>query len=188
LVYNPRNKQFYKPDSYRINPYCLPTSVYPDIKYNVSLFCYLLRDKNPHMEEKYPPGTRIERVDPAINTLLSGTVMDIPFPATSFDSPPSELSYTILFDNGTTASIPLQDMALLIPPPPVDPLRNGDSSSSQDSLLLPFLQLSSKITYEHDGQYHKGYLTKHDGCYWVHSNPTSTSKRRTGALTSEIWS
>jgi hypothetical protein len=29
LVYNPRNKQFYKPNSYRINPYCLSTSVYP---------------------------------------------------------------------------------------------------------------------------------------------------------------
>ncbi len=91
--------------------------------------------------------------------------MDIPFPATSPDSPPSKLSYTILFNNGTTASIPLQDMASLIPPPPVDPLPNGDLSSSQDSPLLPFLQLNSKITYEHDGQYHKGYLMKHNGCY-----------------------
>jgi hypothetical protein len=24
LVYNPRNRQYYKPDSYQINPYCLP--------------------------------------------------------------------------------------------------------------------------------------------------------------------
>jgi hypothetical protein len=91
--------------------------------------------------------------------------MDIPFPATSPDSPPSELSYTVLFDNGTTTFIPLQDMASLIPLPPVDPLPIGDSLSSQDSLLLPFLQLNSKITYEHDGQYHKGYLTKRNGCY-----------------------
>jgi hypothetical protein len=91
------------------------------------------------MKEKYPPGTWIEWVDPSTNTLLSGSVMDIPFPATSPNSPPSKLSYTILFDNGTTVSIPVQDMALLIPPPPVDLLPNGDSSSSQDSLLLPFL-------------------------------------------------
>ena len=28
----------------------------------------------------------------------------------------------------------------------------------KDSLLPPFLRLNSKITYEHDGQYHKGFL------------------------------
>jgi hypothetical protein len=114
----------------------------------------------------HPPGTRMERVDPSTNTLLSGTVMDIPFPATSPNSPPSKLSYTVLFDNGTTASIPLRDMASLIPPPPVNSSLNGDLSPSQDSLLPPFLRLNSKITYEHDWQYHKGYLTKRDGCYW----------------------
>jgi hypothetical protein len=139
LVYNPRNKQFYKSDSYCINPYRLPTSVYPNIKYDGGFFCNLLCNKDPHMEEKYPPGTRIERVNPSTNMLLSGTIMDISFPATSPDSPPSKFSYTVLFNNGTTMSIPLQDMALLIPPPPVDPLHNGDSSSSQDSLLLHFL-------------------------------------------------
>ncbi len=50
MVYNPRNQQYYKPDSYRINPYCLPTLVYLDIKYDGGLFCYLLHDKSPHME------------------------------------------------------------------------------------------------------------------------------------------
>jgi hypothetical protein len=47
LVYNQRNKHFYDPDSYRIDPDRLPTSVYPNIKYNGGLFCYLLCDKNP---------------------------------------------------------------------------------------------------------------------------------------------
>jgi hypothetical protein len=32
LVYNPRNKQYYEPDSYRINSYRLPCSVYRDLK------------------------------------------------------------------------------------------------------------------------------------------------------------
>jgi hypothetical protein len=54
-------------------------------------------------------------------------------------------SYTILFDNGTSASIPLSEMPTIIPKPPVD----IDSSDSQDSLLPPFLWLNSKITYEH---------------------------------------
>ncbi len=60
MVYNPHNQQHYKPDSYCINPYRLPTLVYPDIKYDGGLFCYFLCDDNPHMEEKYPPGTQIE--------------------------------------------------------------------------------------------------------------------------------
>jgi hypothetical protein len=152
LVYNPRNQKYYEPNSYCINPYRLPTSVYPNIEYDGGFFCSLLCDENPHMEEKYPPGTRIEQVDPSFNMLLSGTVMDIPFPATSADSPSGNLSYTVLFDYGTTASIPLQDMASLIPPPPVGPSSGSDSSSSQDSLLPPFLRINSKITYKHDKQ------------------------------------
>jgi hypothetical protein len=42
LVYNPRNKQYYKPDSYRLDPYRLPGSAYPSIKYDGGLFVNLL--------------------------------------------------------------------------------------------------------------------------------------------------
>jgi hypothetical protein len=83
LVCNPRDWQYYKPDSYRIDPYCLPASIYANTKYEGGLFCHLLRDNNPHVEEKYPPGTCVKQLDPSTNVLLSGTVMDIPFPATS---------------------------------------------------------------------------------------------------------
>ena len=87
--------------------------------------------------------------------------MDIPFPTDVSDST-FKISYTILFDNGTSASIPLSEMASLIPASPV----NVAACDSQDSLLPPFLRLNSKITYEHDGQYHKGYLGKCDGAFW----------------------
>jgi hypothetical protein len=87
-------------------------------------------------------------------------VMDIPLPVS-----PSEAdllqSYTILFNNGTAASIPLNEMAGLIPSPPFE-VCNWDS---QVSLLPPFLHLNLKITYEHEGQYHKGYLETCDGCF-----------------------
>jgi hypothetical protein len=152
MVYNPRNQQYYKPSSYHIDPYRLPTSVYPDIKYERGLFCYLLHDQYPLMEEKYPLSTQIEQIDLSTNMLLLGMVMDIPFPGMSADSPPCNLSYMVLFNNGSTTSIPLQDMALLIPPPPINPTSVGDSLSSQDSLLPPFLCINSKITYEHEGQ------------------------------------
>ncbi len=163
LVYNPRNKQYYEPDSYRIDSYRLPGSVYRDMKYDGGLFCSLYRNDNPPIEELYPPGTRVERIDPISHMLLAGTVMDIPLTVDSstYDSSNSTPSYTVLFDNGTSASIPLRDMASIIPKPPID----VDPSDSQASLLPPFLRLHSKITYEHDGQYHTGYLGQLDGVY-----------------------
>ena len=157
LVCNPLNKQYYEPDSYRIDSYCLPGFVYRDLKYNGGLFCYLYRDKNPPVEELYPPGTWVERIHPSSKMLLAGTtVMNIPSISTvssSDDSSDPSYSYTILFDNGTSASIPLSEMPTIIPKPPVD----IDSSDSQDSLLPPFLWLNSKITYEHDGNITKAF-------------------------------
>ncbi len=122
LVYNPRNKQYYEPDSYRINSYHLPGFVYRDMKYNGGLFCSLYCDDNPPIKELYPPGTRVKRLDPTSNMLLAGTVMDIPLSVDSStdDSSDSSPSYAVLFDNGTSASIPLRDMVSIIPKPPVD--------------------------------------------------------------------
>jgi hypothetical protein len=160
LVYNPRNKKCYEPDSYCLDPYCLPVLAYPSIKFDGGLFVSLLRDDNPQFEEKYSPGTRVERLDPSTLMLLSGTVMDIPLSPAASGSV-DDLAYTILFDNGTTASVPLRDMSVLIPPPPIA-LMVGDSVAS---LLPPFLQVNSRITYEHEGQYHKGYLGLINGVY-----------------------
>jgi hypothetical protein len=149
LVYNPRNKQYYKPDSYHLDPYCFPSLVYPSIKYDGGLFMSLLCNNNPQFEETYPPGTQVERINPGTNMLILGTVMDIPFPIkvsrSSKDS--TDLLYTILFDDGTTASIPLSQTAGLIPPPLITP----SAADGDDSLLPPFLCLSSWITFEHEG-------------------------------------
>jgi hypothetical protein len=163
LVYNPCNKQYYEPDSYRLDPYCLSGLAYPSIRYDGGLFCSLLRDDNPQFEENYPPGTRVEHIDLITNMLVSGTVMDIPFPIYVSDSSEdkADLPCTILFDDGTTVSIPLSQMASLIPPPPVTPT----TMDGADSLLPPFLHLNSWFTFEHEGQYHKGYLGQLVGIY-----------------------
>jgi hypothetical protein len=103
LVYNPGNKKNYKPDSYRLDPYRLPGLAYPSVKYDGGLFVNLLCDDNPQFEEKYPPGMRIECIDPSSHMLVSGTVMDIPFPV-DISNPvtnSSDLPYSILLDNGT---------------------------------------------------------------------------------------
>jgi hypothetical protein len=67
LVYNPRTKRYYEPDSYRFDPYRLPSSVYPSLSYDGGLFCSLYWDDNPSMEELHPPGTRVKRLDPSTN-------------------------------------------------------------------------------------------------------------------------
>ncbi len=118
----------------RIDSYRLPTLVYPDIKYDGGLFCYLLRDNNLLMEEKYPPGTRVERIDPSTNILVVRTVMDIPISQTTMESL-VELSYTIIYDNDTTSSVPLSEMASIIP----SPLVREDPPAGGNHLLLPFL-------------------------------------------------
>ncbi len=47
------------------------------------------------------------------------------------------------------------------------PYQNTESGYNSTGLLLPpFLCLNSKITFEHDGQYHKKFLGKHDDVYW----------------------
>jgi hypothetical protein len=120
----------------------------------------LLCNDNPPFEEKYPPGTQVERVNPKTNMLLAGMVMDIPFPL----DPSGDASipnYTVLFDNGSLASIPLKQMAGLISSPPI----SLDDSDTAASLLPPFLRLNYNITFEHEGQYHKGYLGFRDGVY-----------------------
>ncbi len=63
-IYNPRNQRYYKRDSYKINPYHLPSSVYPTIKYNGGLFVSLHHDYNPAISKLYPPGTQVVNVHP----------------------------------------------------------------------------------------------------------------------------
>ncbi len=145
LVSNPQNQRFYKPDSYRLDPFCLPSSVYPTIRYDRGLFVSLHCNKVPIISEPYPPGTRVLDVNPTSGLTRASTIIDIPFDSTK--SP----HYLIFLDNGTTRSVPAANMESLIQKPNID---TTDSSH----LLPPFLQLGSKITLEKDGQYHKGYL------------------------------
>jgi hypothetical protein len=153
MVYNPRNRQYYEPDSYCLDSYCLLGSVYPTLKYDGGLFCFLFQDNITSFEEKYSPGMQVKRIDPSTKMLLADTIMDIPFLLDPSGNS-SVLLYTILFDNSTTASISLSVMASIISLPPIDIA----DSDSLDSLLPPFLRLNSKISFEHKGQYHKGFL------------------------------
>jgi hypothetical protein len=81
--------------------------------------------------------------------------MDIPISTDVLGS----LSYLILFDNGSSASIPLTNMPSMIPAPPIQISDTAASPTTHSSLLPPFLSINSQITNEHDGTYHTGFLS-----------------------------
>ncbi len=164
LIYNPQNQQYYEPDSYRLNSYRLPSLVYPSIVYNGGLFVSLHHDGSIPTSKPYPPGTWDMKTNPGTNVTLSGTMMDIPL------GPTTTPHYLIQFDNGTTSSIPATKMQSLMPKPDIDIL---DSSH----LLPPFLHLNSKITFKHEGQYHKGFLTQSSNWVYCFSYKSHINKK-----------
>ena len=131
LFYNPRNKQFYEPDSYRIDPHRLPGSIYSNIKYDGGLFCSLYRDDTPRQDKEFPPGTRVEQPHPVTQVPRSGTVVDVPLDS---PQPDEDKSYLIQFDDSTTVSVPVSGMTLLIVKPP------AIDKTEQDTLPPPFPQ------------------------------------------------
>ncbi len=164
LIYNPQNQQCYEPDSYRLNSYRLPSLVYPSIVYDGGLFVSLHCDGSIPTSEPYPPGTRVIKTNPDTYVTLSGTVMDIPI------DPTTTPHYLIQINDGTTSSIPSLKMQSFIPKPNIDML---DSSH----LLPPFLHLNSKITFEHEGQYHKGFLTQSSNGVYCFSYKSHINKK-----------
>ena len=57
-------------------------------------------------------------------------------------------------------SVLIPDMPFIAIKLPV--VMNGNN---RDTLLLAFLQVGPNITYDHDGQFYKGYLGRKDGVY-----------------------
>ena len=157
LVYNPRTKKFYEPDSYKIDPHRSPSAIYPDIKWDGGLFCHLKRDAVTPQDEAYPPGTRVECPDPVTNVLRKGTVMNIPLDPTV---PDDKKEYLIQFDDSTILSVPLPDMPALIPALPAPIIDDAEAVG-----LPSFLQVGQKVTYSVDGQFYKGYIGRRDGVY-----------------------
>ncbi len=90
--------------------------------------------------------------------------MDIPL------DPTTTPHYLIQFDNGMTSSIPDSKMQSLIPKPDIDMLESSH-------LLSSFLRLNSKITFEHEGQYHKGFLTQSSNEVYCFSYKSHINKK-----------
>ncbi len=138
LVYNPRNQRYYEPDSYKLDPNYLPSSVYTNIVYDGGLFVSLHQDDTPQISEPYPPGTRVIETNPDNGVMRSGTVMDIPL------DPSSSPHYLVLFDDGTSTLVTASNMPSLIHKPTVN-------VSDTSHLLPPFVCKNSKILFNQMG-------------------------------------
>jgi hypothetical protein len=101
--------------------------------------------------------------------------MDIPI------NPSSSPQYLIMFDNGTTPLVSASDTPALI-------IKPVTTMSDTTHLLPPFLDVGSKIMFEHKGQLHKGFLSKSlSVSISLAVKLTSIRRTKTGASTSPIY-
>jgi hypothetical protein len=115
--------------------------------YSGGLFVSLHQDETAVISKPYPQGTRVEEFDQLSKTTQASTVIDIPI------NPSSSPQYLIMFDDSTTCSVSSANMPALIPKPMMMLL-------DATHLLLSFLEVGSKIMFEHEEQLHKGFLSK----------------------------
>lgn len=169
LFYNPTTKQYYEPDTYKLDPSRLPSTVWPlTIKYDGGIFADLYRDATPHIPEPFPPGTRVLVCTPGAIEPSEGTISSIPLKSET-GANESE-SYMVLLDNGTATPATLSELRAL-------------SSVSTDtvaptSALPGFLAANSKVILAKDGLFHKGFLLHlHNGRYRFSVRHRINSKR-----------
>jgi hypothetical protein len=165
VFYNPLTKQYYEPDTYKLDPSRLPSSVWPSqITYDGGMFADLYRDCNPNVPEPVPPGTRVLVCLHDTSTPSEGTITNIPL-KTETGATDAE-SYMVLLDEGTSVLANLTELRHIAessyPPSP-----------EAASITIPsFLGPNSKIILARDGLYHKGFLLHLPGGKFRFNSPS----------------
>jgi transposase InsO family protein len=153
IFYNPRTRQYYEPDSYKLDPSRLPSTVWPsDITYDGGIFADLYRDSNPNVPEHFPPGTRVQVVLPNSSSPTLGTISTIPLKTTT--GAVDDGTYMVLLDEGKLIPVASTQLNLFDDNAPV----SSDLSPSADTAIPSFLCNGSKVTLAKGGHYHKGFL------------------------------
>jgi transposase InsO family protein len=167
LFYNPILRQYYRPSIFKLDESRLPVSTFPkSIRFDGGLTCGLLvRHRSDPTPEPFPPGTRVSIT--CDDQTLKGTIANVPLPflstlptAATNDVSITEgqsTTYVIQLDNGTTIEC---DFSELAPHTLNSQSESITSSTSTDPFdTLPYiLKRNSRITIDHDGAFHKGYL------------------------------
>ncbi len=149
IFYNPITKNYYEPDTYKLDPSRLPSTTWPTIiTYDGGLFADLYRDANPNIPEPFPPGTRVLICHHGASTPLEGTIINIPLKSEAGGN--DHVSYMVLLTDGTTTLAHLSELRLLS----TDSL----STDSVPSSVPTFLGPNSKVILSRQGIFHKGFL------------------------------
>jgi len=176
--YNPITRQYYRPQAFKLDESRLPISMYPkSIHYDGGLTCGLLRYNTDPVPEPFPPGTRVtiqQESHPVRGTIANVPMSPSPLVQSSAADSESSSMYVIHLDNGTTIEMSYEDLVRLDSP---SDLTQTPKAPTFDG-LPSFLQQDSKITLDHNGAYHRGYLHYSDqgGFAFVHRK-TARSKR-----------
>ena len=166
VFYNPITRCYYRPKVFKLDEGRLPVTNFPKhVKYEGGLTCGLFRNRTDPTPEPFPPGTRVS-IDRGGETPLRGSVVNVPLVLSSDVSSAANLSrrfagdgalnYVVALDTGGTIEVSFED---LIKPGRSDqpPQANTPDPSVFDG-MPHFLRVGSKITMDHDGAFHKGYL------------------------------
>ena len=165
--YNPITKSYYSPPVFKLDESRLPITQFPTkITFDRGLVCGLMRYNTDPVPEPFPPGTRVNVMINGVHK--RGTIQHVPMPPSDIVEPNSIITpegtieedvsltkYTLLLDDNTTHEVSFQDLMLFSHATPVDPTA---SSSVWAGLPTKYLYQYAKITFEHEGTYHKGYL------------------------------
>ena len=163
LFYNPQTRSYYRPPAFKLDEGRLPVTNFPQhVRYDGGLTCGFMRNRTDPVPEPFPPGTRvtITRGD----SRLRGTIQRVPLPESFVVSsaatpgagaaPDDGASYTIHLDSGETTDAAFEELVAAgrtdAPPTatPADPFAS----------LPVILQRNAKVTLDHNGAFHKGYL------------------------------
>jgi hypothetical protein len=163
LFYNPITKKYYSPPVFKLEQSHLPVMLYPkNIRYDGGFVCGPLRNRTDPVTEPFPPGTRVFITKD--DTKLKGTIQNVPIPfshigtatfVTSSDpDSDTKTTYTVLLDDGTTAEVPFEALV-----DPIDrSIPQGTSLANVYDGLPAFFSEGSKVTIDHNGAFHKGFL------------------------------
>ena len=164
LFYNPITKSYYRPPAFSLDESRLPVTNFPkSIRFDGGLTCGLLRYRTDPINEPFPPGTRVT-IEKS-GSLVRGTIQNVPLPFSSIlTSPKSDststpddlpVNYTILLDDSSAIESSFEDLTKAgkadAPPTP------ATVESSLEGIPR-CLHPGSKITMDHNGTFHKGYI------------------------------
>eukprot|EP00956_Cyclotella_meneghiniana_P038057 scaffold148302_cov51-Cyclotella_meneghiniana.AAC.2 len=162
--YNPITRQYYRPAIFKLDEGRLPVTSFPkSLRFDGGLTCGLIRNRSDPSPEPFPPGTRVTIT--RNNAPQKGTIANVPLPYvpslvtnTPSDTPDDQSTqYVVALDNGTTTEVDFTELTEQLPHSPTD--KTSSSTASSPFASLPYiLQRNAKITIDHKGAFHKGYL------------------------------